>query len=77
MKHHELLILSPLDGIRVNALTLIIKIYFLIWYPYTFSTEVVKRNCGNISSLYYFCVIMSLILISTVFYKALILQGEI
>ena len=53
-----------------------IKIEILIYYPYTFSMEVAGRICLKYqldsSSL-----IMYSILMTTLFYKALILQGEI
>ena len=60
------------------ALNSNIKIQILICYPtYTFSTEVVGRNYLSKYQLDSSCVIMSLILMTTLFYKAVILQGEI
>ena len=48
-----------------------IKIWILICCPYSFPAEVVGRSWNSS------CVIMSIILMTTLFYKALILQGEI
>ena len=60
------------------ALNSNIKIHILICYPtYTFSTEEVGRNYLSKYQLDSSCVIMSLILMTTLFYKAVILQGEI
>ena len=61
---------------EVNPLNPNIKIQILICYSYTFSIEVVGRICWSIN-LDSSCVIMSLILMTTLFYKAVILHGEI
>ena len=62
-----------------NPLNPKINIWILICCPYSFPIEVVRREekklikyQANTS-----CVIMSVILMTTMFYKALILQGEI
>ena len=57
---------------EVNPLNPNIKIQILICYSYTFSIEVVGRICWSIN-LDSSCVIMSLILMTTLFYKAVIL----
>ena len=60
------------------ALNSNIKIQILIYYPtYTFSIEVVGKNYLLKYQLDLSCVIMSLILMTTLFYKAVILKGEI
>ena len=61
---------------EVNPLNPNFKIQILICYSYTFSIEVVGRICWSIN-LDSSCVIMSLILMTTLFYKAVILHGEI
>ena len=60
----------------LNPLNPNIKIQILICYPYTFSIEVSKENLLKYQ-LDSSCVIMSLILMTTLFYKAVILHGEI
>ena len=63
-------------NLNLNPLNPTIKIQILICYPYTFSIEVV----GGIFMTYQLdssCVIISLILMTTLFYKAVILQREI
>ena len=63
-------------NLNLNPLNPNIKIQILICYPYTFSIEVV----GGIFMKYQLdssCVIISLILMTILFYKAVILQGEI
>ena len=57
---------------EVNPLNPNFKIQILICYSYTFSIEVVGRICWSIN-LDSSCVIMSLILMTTLFYKAVIL----
>ena len=68
VSHSKTPLLSPLNH---N-----IKIQILICYPYTFVIEVVGRICWSIKSTSS-CVIMSLILKTTLFHEAVILQGEI
>ena len=65
-------------NLNLNPLNPNIKIQILICYPCTFSIEVVGG--GGIFMKYRLdssCVIISLILMTTLFYKAVILQGEI
>ena len=57
---------------HINPLNLEIKIKILICHPYSFSEEKLIKYQANS-----FCVIMSVILITTLFYKALPLQGKI
>ena len=60
------------------ALNSNIKIQILIYYPtYMFSIEVAGKNYLFKYQLDLSCVIMSLILMTTLFYKAVILKGEI
>ena len=63
-------------GRRLNPSNPKIKIWILICCPYSFPTKVVERSLikyqANSS-----CVIMSVILMTTLFYKAVVLQGEI
>ena len=61
---------------QFNLLNPNIKIYILICYPYTFSKEVGGENLLKYQKDS-FCVIISLILMTTLFYKAVILQREI
>ena len=60
----------------LNPLNPKIKIGILICCPYSFTIEVVGRSSWNIKQVQS-CVIMFTILMTTLFYKALILQGEI
>ena len=64
---------SPAD--LVNLLNPNIKIQILICYPYTFSIEVVGRILLKYQ-LDSSCVIMSLILMTTLFYKTVINYKE-
>ena len=59
----------------LNPLNPNIKIQILICYPYTFSIEVVGRILLKYQ-LDSSCVIMSLILMTTLFYKAVINYRE-
>ena len=59
----------------LNPLNPNIKIQILICYPYTFSIEVVGRILLKYQ-LDSSCVIMSLILMTTLFYKAVINYKE-
>ena len=58
----------------VNPLNPNIKIQILIYCPYTFRSSGENLLKYQLDSS---CVIMSVILMTTLFYKALILQGEI
>ena len=64
-------------NLNLNPLNPNLKIQILICYPaYTFSIEVV-RGIFMKYQLDSSCVIISLILMTKLFYKAVILQGEI
>ena len=74
--NHGLPFATRWPNLNLNHLNPNIKIQILICYPYTFSIEVV----GGIFMKYQLdssCVIISLILMTTLFYKAVTLQGEI
>ena len=75
--NHSLPFVIRWPNLNLNPLNPNIKIHILICYPYTFSIEVVTgKNLMKYQSDSS-CVIISLILMTTLFYKAVILQGEI